>query len=139
VGYRIPSEDELLAAIREALNRRPIVESQAELGTFVRRVLHEEDEAYRASDERVRQLALAEGLAEVRVETGTTDEPAREACPACGADVERVENRTLDGDTTVVGTSCPRCSYSTGRRYEVPLRYEFSRAFDDGPEHKGPF
>lgn len=140
MGYRIPGEDVLVEAIEEALTRQPIVESQRELGDNVRTVLHEDEPDYRVSDERVRLIALEHELAEVRVRTGTTGEAVREECPVCGASLDQVANKTLDGDTTVVGAECPECPYSTGARHEVPLRYEFVRV-DNGPtvEKKGPF
>lgn len=139
MGYRIPDEQQLADAIEEALQRQPLVESQRQLGDNVRSVLHEEDTDLRASDTRIRRIALDRGLAEVRVRTGTTDEQVRQACPVCGAELEHVANMTLGGGTTVVGADCPECPYGTGARHEVPLRYEFVRA-DDGPgEKKGPF
>lgn len=140
MGYSLPDEDRLLEAIEEALTRHPFVESQRALGEHVRRVLHREDPDLRASDRRIRELAVDEGLVEVRVRTGTTDEPAREACPVCGEELDQVVNQTLDGGKTVVGTRCPLCPYSTGHQHEVPLRYEFVRAEqpDPAPAH-GPF
>lgn len=140
MGYRLPGEERLLEAIKEALIRHPIVESQRALGEHVRRVLHEEEPDFRASDARIRRLAVENDLARVRLRTGTTSEPARERCPVCGEPVEQEINKTLDGDTTIVGTRCTSCPYETGTRHEVPLRYEFVRA--DGepePEAKGPF
>lgn len=140
MGYRIPSENALADAIDQALVRQPIAESQRELADRVRRVLAERDEAFRVSDERVRRVALDRDLARVRVRTGTTDEEVRDACPVCGAQLDQVANKTLDGGRTVVGAECPSCPYTTGARHEVPLRYEFVRV-DDGPavEEKGPF
>ncbi|PSG96281.1 hypothetical protein BRD56_11350 [Thermoplasmatales archaeon SW_10_69_26] len=139
MGYTVAGDEQLLAAIEEALRRQPIVDSQAELGANVRRVLHEAEPEARASDRRIRRLAVEHGLAEVRVRTGTTGEPAREACPVCGSRLDQVENMTLEGGRTVVGTECPDCPYATGSRHEVPLRYEFVRADDGEPEQKGPF
>lgn len=139
MGYTIAGDEELVDAIEEALRRQPIVESQAELGDRVRRVLHEHAPDARASDRRIRRLALDHDLARIRVRTGTTDDPVREDCPVCGAELEQVENMTLEGGRTVVGTECPACPYGTGARHEVPLRYEFVRVDDGEPETKGPF
>lgn len=140
MGYRIPGEDRLAEAIDEALTRQPTMESQRELGDNVRRVLHEEDPDFTASDERVRRVALDRDLTRVHVRTGTTGETPREICPVCGTELDQVENQTLQGDTTVVGADCPACPYSSGTRHEVPLRYEFVRE-DNGPtvEQTGPF
>lgn len=125
--YRVPSDARVVEAIEEALARHPIVDSQQELGALVRGVLQGEEKAFRVSDARVRRLAVQEGLAEVTVETGTTSQPPREACPVCGGEVEAVRNRTLTGGETVVGVRCARCSYRAGARHEVPLRYRFLR------------
>lgn len=140
MGYRIPSEDQLADAIQQVLQREAIVESQRELGKRVRRVLAREDEDLRASDERIRRVALDYNLAEVRVETGTTGDTVRKTCPVCGAELDHVANQTLAGGTTVVGADCPSCPYAAGARHERPLRYRFVRT-DDGPdpEAKGPF
>lgn len=140
MGYRIPDEETLLEAIEEALRRQPHADSQRALGDQVRAVLHEEDEDLRASDRRIRRLALQHELARVRIRTGTTGEPVREECPVCGGELERAENRTLEGGRTVVGAECTRCTYSAGARHEVPLRYEFTRQDGDPePSKKGPF
>lgn len=139
MGYRIPSEDRLAEAIADALSSRATVDSQRELGELVRGVLEDEDPDLRASDRRIRRVALDRGLVEVSLRTGTTDERARDTCPVCGAELERVENRTLDGDTTAIGTDCPGCPYGTGARHEVPLRYAFTRTTRAEPEAEGPF
>lgn len=123
----MPDDERVAEAIEETLVRHPLVESQRALGELVRGVLHQEDEAFRVSDERVRRLAVQKGLATVRVRTGTTGEEPREACPVCGEALEEVRNRTLEGGETVVGVECPACPYSAGARHEVPLRYEFAR------------
>ncbi len=126
-AYRVPSDARVVEAIEEALGRHPIVDSQEQLGELVGRVLQEEDEHYRVSGARVRRLAVQEGLVRVQVETGTTGEPPREACPVCDGEVDAVRNRTLTGGETVVGVRCSRCAYEAGARHEVPLRYGFVR------------
>lgn len=132
-GYRVPSDARVVEAIEEALARHPVVDSQQELGELVLGVLKEEDASFRVSEGRVRRLAIQEGLARVRVRTGTTEEPPRRACPVCGGEVDAVRNRTLTGGETVVGVSCSRCSYEAGARHEVPLRYGFIRDEGDQP------
>lgn len=135
----MPDDERLLEAIEEALIRHPIVESQRALGEHVRSVLQSEDEDLRASDRRIRRLAVDHGLAEVRVRTGTTSQPVRKQCPVCQGDLEKVKNKTLQGGQTVVGARCSACPYEAGARHEVPLRYGFVRADEPAPEPKGPF
>ena len=50
-----------------------------------------------------------------------------ERCPVCAAPLEPIRNRTLTGETIVLGRRCPRCDYWTHAERRVPVRYTFSR------------
>ncbi len=140
VAYRVADDDHVIDALQAVLAREPIVESQHRLAQLVRAQLQQTGEhEVRVSEQRVRKLAVEEGIVQVRVRTGTTHEPAREACPVCGQELDRVANRTLTGGETVVGTRCSRCPYRSGHQHEVPLRYEFVRAGEPPVTEKGPF
>lgn len=141
VPYTIAPDERVLEALRRALGREPVVESQHRLARLVRDELARDVDEWRVSEERVRRLALESGLAVLTVVTGTTDRPAPQVCPVCGSDLERVRNRTLAGEEAVVGTRCPRCPYRSGSHHEVPLRYGFMRAFEPAAANgtKGPF
>ena len=62
----------------------------------------------------------------VRYRTGS-DDGLLEECPVCGSEVRPIENRTLFGETVVLGFRCTHCAYWTHRRRRVPVRYSFSR------------
>ncbi len=53
-------------------------------------------------------------------------------CPVCASPLTPIRNRTLTGDTVVLGQRCSRCDYWTHRARRVPVRYTFSQAGIDG-------
>ncbi len=53
-------------------------------------------------------------------------------CPVCGSDLAPVRNRTLSGETIVLGQKCTRCEYWRHAERRVPVRYYFSKAGIDG-------
>ena len=58
------------------------------------------------------------------------------ACPVCGSVLKPVKNRTLTGESVVLGQECTRCDYWTHRQRRVPVRYSFSRG--GGPRVREP-
>ncbi|MGB2826392.1 MAG: hypothetical protein WBC49_07150, partial [Thermoplasmata archaeon] len=67
MAYRIPSDTEVVEAIRDVLGRYGIINSQRKLTEFVLRSLRRHDSDYAISEERVRKLALGNGLATVEI------------------------------------------------------------------------
>lgn len=58
------------------------------------------------------------------------------ACPVCGSPLSPIHNRTLTGDTVVLGQRCTRCDYWTHAVRRVPVRYLFSEAGIDGRSNR---
>jgi len=50
-----------------------------------------------------------------------------EHCPVCGSELVPIRNRTLTGETVVLGRECSRCAYWTHAARRVPVRYTVSR------------
>lgn len=59
--------------------------------------------------------------------TERPDGPLPEKCPVCGSGLEPIRNRTLTGETVVLGRQCTRCPYWTHAARRVPVRYTVSR------------
>jgi hypothetical protein len=53
-------------------------------------------------------------------------------CPVCSSPLRPIHNRTLAGDTVILGQRCTRCHYWTHGERRVPVRYTFSQAGIDG-------
>ena len=58
--------------------------------------------------------------------------PVPRACPVCASPLRPIHNRTLTGDSVVLGQRCTRCAYWTHEDRRVPVRYTFSKAGIDG-------
>jgi hypothetical protein len=59
--------------------------------------------------------------------TERPDGPLPERCPVCGSELQAIRNRTLTGETVVLGRECTRCAYWTHAARRVPVRYTISR------------
>jgi len=53
-------------------------------------------------------------------------------CPVCSSSLLPIRNRTLTGETVVLGQRCSRCDYWTHADRRVPIRYTFTQAGIDG-------
>ena len=60
-----------------------------------------------------------------------------ERCPVCASPLEPIRNRTLTGETIVLGRRCNRCDYWTHTERRVPVRYSFSRGQRRAPLPNG--
>jgi len=126
-SYRIPKDDQVLAALRRATDLKPIVDSQRKLKRLVDRELRG-DEGFKVGEERVRRLAIDSRLFELRINTRETEEKrSMVRCPVCDSRLRRLRNATVFGGTVTLGYKCGTCGYWTGLRRRVPVRYTFMR------------
>ena len=126
-SYRIPKDEQVLAALRRATDLKPTVDSQRKLKRLVDRELRGE-EGFRIGEGRLRRLAIDSRLFELRIQTRETGKKRSLVnCPVCGSRVGRLRNATVFGGTVTLGYRCPTCGYWTGLRRRVPVRYTFMR------------
>jgi anaerobic ribonucleoside-triphosphate reductase len=124
--YRRPSDTEIVDAIKEALRRRGIVNSQRKMRELVLKELRRHDPDYSVSEVRVRKLAIRDGLATVITRgRSSTERTVANSCPVCNGKMKRTKNLTLDGGTVNMGYKCLKCGYWTGLRRRVPTLYVF--------------
>ena len=64
--------------------------------------------------------------------------PPPTECPVCGSPLTPIRNRTLTGETIVLGQRCSRCEYWTHGVRRVPVRYAFVQAGIDGRPARRP-
>jgi hypothetical protein len=126
MAYRIPSDAEVVQAIKDAFDRHGVVNSQRKLTELVLRSLRRHDPDYTVSEERVRRLALGNGLATVDIRCrDTRDKTSAGACPVCGSRMDRIRNLTVYGGSVTMGYKCKACGYWTGLKNRVPTLYVF--------------
>ena len=127
MAYRIPSDTEVVKAIKDVLDRHGVINSQRKLTELVQRSLRRHDSDYRVSEERVRKLAIANGLATLEIRCrDTKGKTSAGACPVCGGRTKRIKNLTVYGGSVTMGYRCSTCGYWTGLRNRVPTLYIFS-------------
>jgi len=126
MAYRIPSDTEVVEAIRDVLGRYAIINSQRKLTALVLRALRRNDADYTVSEERVRNLAWGSGLATVEIRCrDTREKTSAGACPVCDGRTARIRNLTVYGGAVTMGYRCRTCGYWTGLRNRVPTLYVF--------------
>jgi hypothetical protein len=125
--YRVPSDTEVVDAIKSTLQRHGVVNSQKKLTELVLRELRRHDSDYSVSEERVRRLAIENDLAKLEIRCRDADKrTAAGACPVCGGRMKRIRNLTVYGGTVTAGYRCSTCGYWTGIKCRVPTLYIFS-------------
>ncbi|MGP8073235.1 MAG: hypothetical protein ACLPZM_08965 [Thermoplasmata archaeon] len=127
--YHVPAADEIRRTARRVLRSgRATYPSQASFREAVVAALRQDDPLAVVGGSRLRRLILE--TPGVRLSVHYTERPDLRplaACPVCGSVLKPVRNRTLTGESVVLGQECTRCDYWTHRQRRVPVRYTFSR------------
>jgi hypothetical protein len=133
--FHRPDAEVIRRATRRILRGgRATYPSQASFLAAVLDFLHQDDPLAVVSGTRLRHLALE--TPGVRLSVSYTEKPDREPpteCPVCGSPLRPIRNRTLTGDSVVLGQQCTRCRYWTHHSRRVPTRYSFARGTHQRP------
>jgi len=139
VRYRRPAAELVQRAARRVVRGgKASFSSQAE---FRRALLHQirrEEPLAVLGGPRLRRLLV--DVPGIRMTVRFTERPSLRplvACPVCASPLAPIHNRTLTGDTVVLGQRCTRCDYWTHATRRVPVRYLFSEAGIDGRPKRG--
>ena len=126
MAYRKPSDTEIMDAIKEALRRHGIVNSQRKMTDLVLKELHRHDPDYAVSEVRVRKIAIKNKLARVSIRyRGTKEKTAAGKCPVCNGRMNKLRNLTVYGGTVTRGYKCTVCGYWTGLKHQMAGQYVF--------------
>jgi len=128
MAWKLATDEQLLEALKKALDSRKTMCSQRELRDRVLKELGKQEPGLTASGERLRRLAITSGLAQVEIEWRETDKrTARFKCPVCGSPLKATKNETVFGGTVTLGFRCPKCPFRTTVKRKEPTRYTFTR------------
>ncbi len=126
--YRVPSDEQVVTAVRKVMQRYPTISSQHRLRSYVERELRGKRRPYRVSAPRVRLLALKSGLVRIEIHSREGDpDKLLHRCPVCSSKLDRVKNLTLYGGEVTLAFRCEACGYWTGKKKKVPTLYVFHR------------
>jgi len=127
--YHVPGAEEIRRTARRVLRSgRATYPSQTAFREAVVAALRRDDPLAVVGGARLRRLILE--TPGVRLSVHYTERPDMHpllACPVCASELKPVRNRTLTGESVVLGQECTRCDYWTHRQRRVPVRYTFSR------------
>ena len=127
MAYKLPTDEEITDAIRRALGRRGVVNSQRKLAELVRKELKSVDPDYTVAEQHVRKIAIDSGLAKININArDTKTKTSSNKCPVCSRKMEHIKNLTVYGGSVDLGYRCMKCSYWTGLKARRPVRYVFS-------------
>jgi len=130
---RPPAEVVQRAARRVVRGGKASFASQAEFRDALLRQLRRDEPLAALGGPRLRRLLV--DVPGVRMTVRFTERATARplvACPVCSSPLSPIHNRTLTGDTVVLGQRCTRCDYWTHGMRRVPVRYLFSEAGIDG-------
>lgn len=133
---RPPAELVQRAARRVVRGGRASFNSQVAFRAALLEVLRREEPLAALGGLRLRRLLV--GVPGLRLRVRYRERPnsgTPKACPVCGSGLEPIRNRTLSGETIVLGQRCTRCDYWTHAARRVPVRYSFVQAGIDGRPH----
>lgn len=127
MSYKIPTDEEVLRAIKNVMSTYGVVNSQTKLKELVERELRGTDKDYHVSPRRLRVLALSSD--DVRVEIHCRESDTKKGinkCPVCNHKLKFVKNKTIFDGVVIIGHECTHCPYWTGLKRRVPTRYVFT-------------
>ncbi len=117
------------AARRVVRGAKASFRSQSAFRAAVLETLRRDEPLATVGGLRLRRLVL--DVPGVRLSVRYRERPGRpvpESCPVCADELRPIRNRTLAGETVVLGKRCVRCDYWTHAVARVPVRYAISQA-----------
>lgn len=132
--YRRPADEAVRRAARRVVRGgKASFTSQAAFRDAVLAIVRRDEPLATVGGKRLRRLLI--GVPGIRLSvryTERNDDPPPAECPVCGGELTPIRNRTLSGDSIVLGRRCRRCDYWTHSKRRVPVRYLFSGGGIDG-------
>lgn len=132
--FRRPADDIVRRAARRVVRGgKASFPSQAAFREAVLAYVRRDEPLATVGGRRLRRLLI--GVAGVRLTVHYTERPGvppPTECPVCGSELTPIRNRTLTGESIVLGRKCTRCDYWTHGHRRVPVRYSVTGAGIDG-------
>ncbi len=127
--YRRPADELVARAARAAVRGgKASFGSLAAFREAVIESLRQDEPLAAVGGPRLRRLLVE--VPGVKLTVHYTERPGRpipELCPVCRSALAPIRNRTLTGETVVIGRECTRCAYWTHGASRIPVRYTVSR------------
>jgi hypothetical protein len=124
--YHIPSDEEILGAVKKVFQKYHMVSSQRKLKKFVEKELQTKKQQFLVSESRLRTVVLNSGFVSAEIHTRDGDpDKILHRCPVCRGSLHRVKNQTIYGGEVTLEFRCALCGYWTGKKKKIPTLYVF--------------
>ncbi len=126
MSYSIPSDEQIISALRRVMKKAHIVQTQRHLKDLVLNELQKENQSFRLTPQRLRILALNSSFVKVEIHSREGNpKKSLHRCPVCQHRLKQVKNLTIWGGIVTIELQCPHCGYWTGKKKRIPTRYIF--------------
>jgi hypothetical protein len=126
MAYHIPSDEEILGAVKKVFKKYHTVPSQRALKKLVEKELQTKTSLLHVSGPRLRRLVLGSNFIQVEIHTREGDpDKILHKCPVCSGTLQRVKNQTIYGGEVTLEFRCALCGYWTGKKKKIPTLYVF--------------
>ncbi len=126
--YHIPSDEKVKKAVKKVFSEYNSVSSQHKLKNLVEKELKTKKKQYSISEQRLRNIVLNSGLANIEIHSREGDpNKILNRCPVCENQLQRVKNLTIWGGKVTIEFRCNKCGYWTGKKKRIPNLYVFHK------------
>jgi len=126
--YHIPSDEKVKKAVKKVFSEYNSISSQHKLKKLVEKELKTKKKQYSVSEQRLRNIVLNSGLANIEIHSREGDpNKILNRCPVCENQLQRVKNLTIWGGKVTIEFRCNKCGYWTGKKKRIPNLYVFHK------------
>ena len=126
MSYHIPSDEQVIKALKKIFSKHRTINSQIRLKNFVEKELKTKDKNYGVSNSRLRNIAINSDFIKLEIHSREGDpHKTMNKCPVCGHSFKNVKNLTIYGGEVTIEFRCNNCGYWTGKKKRIPTRYIF--------------
>ena len=126
MSYHIPSDEQVIKALKKIFSKHRTINSQIRLKNFVEKELKTKDKNYGVSNSRLRNIAINSDFIKLEIHSREGDpHKTMNKCPVCGHSFKNIKNLTIYGGEVTIEFRCNNCGYWTGKKKRIPTRYIF--------------
>lgn len=126
MSYLIPTDEQIISALKNVLKKYRTVQTQHKLRELVIKDLNTKKEKYGISQARLRNLAINSDFVKLEIHSREGDpKKLMTKCPVCKHVLKKVRNQTIWGGKVTLEFKCTYCGYWTGKKKRIPTRYVF--------------
>jgi len=126
MDYLIPSDEQIISALKKVLQKYRTIQSQYKLREIILKELNTKKQKYGVSQARLRNIAINSDFVKLEIHSREGDpKKLMTKCPVCKHNLKNVKNQTIWGGKVTLEFKCNHCGYWTGKKKRIPTQYVF--------------